>query len=251
VTINKENIELMPSVKEHYQNVLSDVYVWMFDGFDNGLKKNTDFFKMHNISPASSGVAIDLGAGCGFQSIPLAKAGFTVTAVDLDAKLLYELKSHSAQLPIQIVQDDLIDFDRHTKDSTELIVCMTDTLCHLETKDRVVSLFEKVVTSLEKNGRFIITFRDLSVELSELDRFIPVKSDDNTVFTCFLEYEPETVKVHDIVYRKNDGNWCLFKSYYRKLRLSKEWINDQLSNVGFTRIDSTVDKGFVTVIAVK
>ena len=241
----------MPTVKEHYENVLSDVYIWMFDGFDNGLKKNTDFFKMHNINPARSGVAIDLGAGCGFQSIPLAKAGFTVTAVDLDAKLLNELESHSAQLPIKIVQGDLVDFDKHTKGNAELIVCMTDTLCHLETKGRVVSLFEKVMASLEESGRFIITFRDLSFELPELDRFISVKSDDDTVFTCFLEYEPETVKVHDLVYRKKDGNWCLFKSYYRKLRLSKEWIDEQLSNVGFTRIESTVDKGFVTVIAVK
>lgn len=241
----------MPAVKKHYENVLSDVYVWMFDGFDNGLKKNTDFFKMHNISPVRSGVAIDLGAGCGFQSIPLAKVGFTVTAVDLDAKLLNELESHSAQLPIQIVQGDLVDFDKHIKGNTELIVCMTDTLCHLETKNRVVSLFEKVMTSLEENGRFIITFRDLSFKLSGLDRFIPVKSDDDIVFTCFLEYEPETVKVHDLVYRKKDGNWYLNKSYYRKLRLSKEWVDEQLSNVGFARIESTVDKGFVTVIAVK
>ena len=87
----------MPTFKEHYENVLSYVYFWMYDGFDNGLEKNTDFFKMHKISPTRSGVAIDLGAGCGFQSIPLANAGFTVTAVYLDAKLLSELKSRSAQ----------------------------------------------------------------------------------------------------------------------------------------------------------
>jgi protein-L-isoaspartate O-methyltransferase len=241
----------MPTVKEHYENVLSDLYVWMLDGFENSLKKNTDFFKMHKISPTRSGVAIDLGAGCGFQSIPLAKAGFTVTAVDFDAKLLSELESHSKKLPIKIVKDDLVDFDKHTKGNAELIVCMTDTLCHLETKGMVVSLFEKVVASLEAGGRFVITFRDLSFELSELDRFIPVKSDENTVFTCFLEYEPETVKVHDLVYRKNDGNWCLNKSYYRKLRLSKKWVEEQLSNVGFTQTELSVDKGFVTVITTK
>ncbi|WP_321495694.1 methyltransferase domain-containing protein [uncultured Desulfobacter sp.] len=241
----------MSTVKEHYENVLSDVYIWMFDGFESGLNKNTEFFKMHKVSPTRSGVAIDLGAGCGFQSIPLAKAGFTVTAVDLDNKLLSELECRSDQLPIKIVQDDLVDFDKHTEGNAELIVCMTDTLCHLETKAKVLSLFEKVMTSLEESGQFILTFRDLSFELSDLDRFIPVKSDDDTVFTCFLEYEPETVKVHDLVYRKKEGNWCLSRSYYRKLRLSKEWIDEQLSNVGFTQIESTVDKGFVTVIAVK
>ena len=241
----------MSTVKEHYENVLSEVYVWMFDGFDNALKKNADFFKVLKISPARSGIAIDLGAGCGFQSIPLAMAGFNVTAIDLDNRLLNDLESRSSQLPIKIVQDDLVDFDKHTKGNAELIVCMTDTLCHLDSKDKVKSLFKKVISSLEERGQFIITFRDLSFELPELERFIPVKSDDDTVFTCFLEYEPETVKVHDLVYRKKDGNWSLSKSYYRKLRLSKEWIEEQLTIIGFTQFESTVDKGFVTVVAVK
>lgn len=165
--------------------------------------------------------------------------------------MLDELASHSGELPISIVQDDLVDFDKHTEGNAELIVCMTDTLIHLESKDRVLSLFEKVMASLEKGGRLVITFRDLSFELSELDRFIPVKSDDKIIFTCFLEYEPETVKVHDLVHRKDGDAWSLNKSYYRKLRLSKEWVDDQLSTVGFSQIDSAVDKGFVTVIAVK
>ena len=37
--------------------------------------------------------AVDLGAGCGFQAIPLARLGFAVTAIDLDRKLLAELAS--------------------------------------------------------------------------------------------------------------------------------------------------------------
>jgi len=222
----------MSTVKEHYENVLSEVYVWMFGGFDNALKKNADFFKIHKISPARSGLAIDLGAGCGFQSIPLAEAGFNVTAIDLDNKLLNVLENRSAKLPIKIVQGDLVDFDKHTKGNAELIVCMMDTLCHLESKDKVKPLFKKVIVSLEERGRLIVTFRDLSFELPELDRFIPVKSDDDTVFTCFLEYEPETVKVHDLVHRKKDGNWSLNKSYYRKLRLSKEWVEEQLTTIG-------------------
>jgi 2-polyprenyl-3-methyl-5-hydroxy-6-metoxy-1,4-benzoquinol methylase len=241
----------MPTVKEHYENVLSEVYIWMFDGFDNGLNKNTDFFKRHKISPARSGIAIDLGAGCGFQSIPLARAGFSVTAIDMDSKLLDKLTNNSGELPIKIVQDDLIDFNKHVNGNSELIVCMTDTLIHLESKEKVISLFHKAITSLENGGRFIITFRDLSYELSELDRFIPVKSDENIIFTCFLEYESETVKVHDLIYKRNADTWSLSKSYYRKLRLSKGWVDDQLSAVGFSQVESSVDKGFVTVIAVK
>lgn len=241
----------MATIKEHYELVLSDVYSWMFGGFDSGIERNIGFFEKQKISPVRSGVAIDLGAGCGFQSIPLAKAGFSVTAVDIDGKLLNELKDNSGSLAVKIIKDDLVNFDKYVKGKAELIVCMTDTLVHLDSKDKVLSLFTKVVSSLELGGKFIITFRDLSSELSELDRFIPVRSDRNMIFTCFLEYEPETVKVHDIVYKKKNGKWDLNKSFYRKLRLSKDWVDSQLSRVGFDRVESTVDHGFVTVIATK
>lgn len=223
----------------------------MFGGFDSGIEKNTNFFKKYKINPTRSGIAFDLGAGCGFQSIPLAKAGFTVTAIDLDRKLLNELNNHSDNLPIEIIEDDLFNFDKYVNKNPELIVCMTDTLIHLDSQDKVISLFDKVASSLEAGGKLIISYRDLSFELSELDRFIPVKSDNNIVFTCFLEYEPKTVKIHDIVYKKEGNSWCLKKSYYRKLRLSKEWVDERLSATGFTKIESTIDKGFVTTIAVK
>ena len=241
----------MSTVKDHYTNVLSDVYSWMFGGVDTGVEKNAHFFSTHNITPSYSGIAVDLGAGCGFQSIPLAQLGFSVTAVDIDSKLLHELEGHAEGLAINAIQDDLINFDLYTGNEIELAVCMTDTLLHLESKQKVESLFKKVFAALDKNGTFIITFRDLSSELSELDRFIPVKSDQNTIFTCFLEYEPETVKVHDIVYSKDQNDWRLNKGFYRKLRLSKDWVDSELNHTGFSRIESIMDNGMVTVIAKK
>ena len=63
----------MATVKEHYADVLSDIYSWMHGGIDSGIQINSEFFNEHHIIPKGSGVAVDLGAGCGFQSIPLAK----------------------------------------------------------------------------------------------------------------------------------------------------------------------------------
>lgn len=241
----------MATVEEHYSKVLGNVYSWMFGGFDSGVRQNIEFFKKYDINPTKSGLAIDLGAGCGFQSIPLAQSGFKVTAIDLDRQLLDELKANSDNFPITIVQDDLINFEQHTNDKVELITCMTDTMLHLESKDTVSSLFAKVFLSLVENGKFIATFRDLSTELTELNRFIPVKNDENTLLTCFLEYEPDTVKVHDLVYEKSNDGWKLNKSFYRKLRLSQQWVEKQLKNAGFDNIVSQADKGMVTIMATK
>ena len=62
----------------------------------------------------------------------------------------------------------------------------------------------------------------------ELDRFIPVRSNENTIFTCFLEFEKENVKVHDIIYEKNKDQWVLKKSVFQKLRISPNWTQKYL-----------------------
>jgi 2-polyprenyl-3-methyl-5-hydroxy-6-metoxy-1,4-benzoquinol methylase len=223
----------------------------MLGGFDAGIARNAEFFAKHGLVPHGSRLAIDLGAGCGFQSIPLARLGYAVTAIDLDRKLLDELRRHAGNADIAIVRDDLLNFERHTRGDAELIVCMVDTLLHLESKDAVRSLFTKVHGALQPGGKLIVTFRDLSRELTDLDRFLSVRSDESTIFTCFLEYEPETVKVHDLVHRKESAGWTLHKSFYRKLRLGPQWVADALAAAGLDEQDTSVDRGLVTVIATR
>jgi hypothetical protein len=74
----------MSTAKQHYDTLLSDVYSWMFGGFEAGIERNAAFFERLGIRPSGSRVAVDLGAGCGFRTIPLARLGFSVTAVDFE-----------------------------------------------------------------------------------------------------------------------------------------------------------------------
>ena len=225
---------MMAGVSEHYENFLAEYYSWMSGGIRAKIDENKKFFIDHDIRPLRSGLAFDLGAGCGFQSIPLADLGFNVVAIDLSSKLLTELTAAAAQSRIEVVCDDLLNFTDHTHGNIELVVCMGDTLTHLQSLQKVQTLFDKVYSTLETGGRLILSFRNLTVELTELDRFIPVKSSAQTIFTCFLEYEADTVKVHDIVYEKKDSQWVLKKSFFKKLRISPDWARDYLQSIGFT-----------------
>ncbi len=85
----------MPSVTEHYANILADHYSWLFGGFGEKAEENRQFFATQGISPHRNGVALDLGCGSGFQSIPLAQLGFRVLALDLSPTLLAELTPHN------------------------------------------------------------------------------------------------------------------------------------------------------------
>lgn len=241
----------MATVTDHYESVLADHYSWLFGGQNNNFQKNKEFFNSFDIKPFTNDKAIDLGCGSGFQSIPLAEIGFKVTSIDTSSRLLAELSDIKNVLPITVINDDLNNFDSYCTENVGLIVCMGDTLTHLESKDDVRTLMKKVYDNLENNGYFIITYRDLSFELDELDRFIPVNNDDSRIFTCFLEYESEKVKVHDIIYEKDNRSWILKKSFYRKLRIPSDWLIRQLKEKKFLIKHESSDRGLFTIIATK
>jgi hypothetical protein len=45
----------------------------------------------------------------------------------------------------------------------------------------------------------------VSVPLIGEQRLIPVRNDETRILTCFLEYEPEAVLVHDILHGAHVG----------------------------------------------
>lgn len=239
----------MASVKEHYDNLLAPYYSWICGGSELKFEENRKFFDSNGIRPARCGVAVDLGAGSGFQSIPLAESGFSVIAIDFNHDLLMELEAHGKGLSIATIEDDLLDFTKHIPQNIELIVCMGDTLTHLQTLEEIEILLENARMALDYNGQLILGFRDLTIELKKLDRFIPVRSDSKNILTCFLEYEKNYVKVHDIIYEKTGKQWVMKKSYFRKLRIAQQWISDCLIKAGFTIKNQYVDNGMITIIA--
>lgn len=241
----------MPIGKNHYEKFLAKYYSWMSGGFPEKIKQHRIFFEAHHVRPALSGIAVDLGAGCGFQSIPLAQLGFSVIAVDSSRKLLAELKQNAQNLPIKPINDDLLNFSRYCRDPIELVVCMGDTLTHLDTRQTIRHLFRKIFRVLEPGGRLVLTFRDLSAELTGLDRFIPVRSDADTIFTCFLEYEKHHVKVHDLIYKRRHSRWELKKSFFKKIRIAPRWVEQVLQAIGFKIEVFDVHSAGVCIIAGK
>jgi SAM-dependent methyltransferase len=238
-------------IKEHYENFLAKYYTWMSGGFSRKIAENRNFFKDRHIQPRLSKVAVDLGAGPGFQSIPLAEIGFRVIAVDLSLTLLAELEENAGRLSIEIINDDLLTFSKHCPAPVELVVCMGDTLTHLATHQNIRYLLKRIYSVLEIGGRVIFTFRDFTVELKGLDRFIPVRSDENTIFTCFLEYGQNHVTVHDMIYERKNNRWEQRKSAYKKIRVSPQWMKDTLEDIGFRVAAFDTHNAGVCIIAQK
>ncbi len=221
----------MTTVHEHYSSHLAPIYIWMAGGVSAAI--NVGESDLLGLVPGL-GLAVDLGAGFGMHSIPLARAGYQVLAIDSSELLLAELSRLAESLPIDVKCADLLSFPAllPCEFKPRLIVCMGDTLTHLESVESVCLLAQSVAESLEPGGRFVATFRDYTKPPSGDSRFIPVRADDDRILTCFLEEHPNHIQVHDILLERLEGKWATKVSSYPKLKLRPEVACEAFESAG-------------------
>jgi SAM-dependent methyltransferase len=221
----------MSSASEHYSNLLAPIYTWMVGGADAALALGeSDLADV----PRRGGLAVDLGAGFGMHAVPLARAGWRVLAIDSSAALLGELSALATDLPVVTRCGDLMRFAEHLApgERADLVLCMGDTLTHLESKESVAELSRLVASRLSPGGRFVATFRDYSRLPVGESRFIPVRADENRILTCFVEEFEDHVQVHDMLHERAAEKWKMKVSSYRKLRLAPEEVRGLFQTAG-------------------
>lgn len=237
----------------HYDEHLGPIYEWMVGGTDAALDQGAaEVTKLGAVVP-DRGLAIDLGAGFGMHTLPLARRGLRVLAIDSCAVLLDALRARCAELPIEIIHDELQSFRNHLTEPAQLIFCMGDTLTHLPDDQAIEDLVSDVAAALAPGGHFIATFRDYTDERAGTDRFIAVRSDTARMHTCFLEYVDTHVIVHDILHERQQRKeeWRMRVSAYPKLRMAPDWLASRLHAHGFTVSTDRGPAGMIQVVAQK
>ena len=105
----------------------------------------------------SGGPILELACGTGSISIPLARAGYEVTGLELSPAMLTEARSRSSRegLKLQWIEGDMRDFDLGTR--FPLIILTANALCHLLDLASVEACLACVRRHLAHDGRFIVT----------------------------------------------------------------------------------------------
>lgn len=239
------------TVKEHYDRYLGNFYSWTVGNFTEKQVEQEGFFRRNDITPKFSGVAFDLGSGHGINSIALANLGFSVCAIDFNHQLLEELKERVEHHKIEVIDAHLLEYLYAVRLKPELIACMGDTLTHLSGPDQVEELIALSAQKLERGGRLVISYRELTDELTNEKRFIHVNSDENRIHTCYLEYLPGYVKVFDILLEREGTQWKQTVSWYPKLRISVSRVISLFEKNGLSLIKKEVIFGMTYLIASK
>jgi SAM-dependent methyltransferase len=241
----------MASAEAHYATLLAPIYSWMAGGIEAACAQGAADVAFLCPAPSTHALAVDLGAGFGMHAVPLAKAGYDVVAIDQSEVLLGELRSICDGLAVRTVQADLLAFQAVLTAPPALVLCMGDTLTHVEDAAQVERLFADVGRSLAARGRFVATFRDYSALPAGDARFIHVRSDPRRIHTCFLEERSQHVAVTDVLHERVGETWQMRVSSYLKLRLSPEWVMQALARAGLAGHLDRGPRGMVQITAMR
>ncbi|QAZ67978.1 class I SAM-dependent methyltransferase [Solidesulfovibrio carbinolicus] len=239
----------MLDAKTHYEQLLARHYSRAMGGFEAKAAENGALFDRLGIVPRTSGRAVDMGAGSGFQSLPLAERGFSVTAVDFSPTLVAELSQRTAGRKVTPVLGDIRDVAALVGEPAELAVCMGDTLAHLGSLQEIGAFLAALRASLEPRARLVLTFRDQQRALTGTDRILPVASDDDFHFVCLLDYDEDVITVTDIVHYRAVSGWNMEKSAYCKVRLRQPVVVEMLKDAGYVVLVEEMTRGLVTIVA--
>lgn len=239
-------MERRGEVERHYAELLAPVYVWMLGGAEAAAARAKAWIEQRGLARLAPGLAVDLGCGPGFQAIALADAGFETLALDSSRELLSGIRHPR----VQAVLGDLVEFEEHLRGaSARLVLCLGDTLPHLASEQHVDELLDACKRALVPGGVLALTFRDYSLERKPSECLIRVREEPERSFACALEFEPQRVRVTDILHEWRDGRWIESRSSYSKLRLAPEAVRAKLLARGFRIETDEFAGGLATFLA--
>ena len=162
--MNGNSTALHPSVQYYdgdYPSPESSVFPENFDEITIGQGLAHDIARYKEIAAKTGEPVLELCCGTGRVAIPLARAGFDVTAVDISEGLISEfqkklsLESDNVRQKIKIIQQDITQLSLERRDFKTIIVAFNSLLCIPEFKEQCSAL-EAIAQHLSPKGRLVL-----------------------------------------------------------------------------------------------
>ncbi|MGI6553864.1 MAG: class I SAM-dependent methyltransferase [Bacillota bacterium] len=103
---------------------------------------------------------LDIACGTGAYALELAKAGYFVTAVDLDAEMIDILKKktleESLETKINPIQGNMLELPQRLKAKYELAFCIGNSLVHLDGEKEIEEFLSGIKSLLVDSGHLVI-----------------------------------------------------------------------------------------------
>lgn len=155
--------------------------------------RQLDFIKKHAGAPGAR--LLDVACGSGVYSLELAKAGYQMTAVDLDEKMveMARRKADTGGSPFSVQQCDMLQLDKCLDGGFDCVFCIGNSIVHLGSKTDIGLAIRKMGTLTVEGGSVILQTinydRILRLGINELP---PIREESlGLEFVRKYEYVPE------------------------------------------------------------
>lgn len=182
---------------------------------------------------------LDMAAGSGGLALALAKEGYTVTATDLEQGMTAQMsiKKEQENASLEILTLDMREIDRFKECSFNTIVCIGNSLVHLDSTDEVLDVLRKASRLLTQKGQLIIQIVNYDRVLKEQIQELPTI--DRGVIQFYRTYEWRDPKIlfHGKLIVNNLGEVQIFQQTTELLPVTSETLQQLLKESGFQEIE--------------
>lgn len=186
---------------------------------------------------------LELGSGNGQLAILLKEKGYDIAGLDLSAEMLSLAKERQETAGVEFPLFHVDMRDLSSFGAYDAIISFCDTLCYLETKEDLATVFNEVFTHLEDNGIFM--FDVFTTEhIKALEGYSYHDEVPGIVFTwdSFSGEEEDSIE-HELSFyvEQNDGSYERVEELHKERTYPIETYLSMLKEAGFADVEVLAD----------
>ncbi|MBN2441114.1 MAG: class I SAM-dependent methyltransferase [Spirochaetales bacterium] len=191
--------------------------------------------------PADSRI-LDIGCATGELAIELAKKNYSVTGIDKNKTMisLAKINAKKENVSTSFFAMDMLALSSLDTGPYNLVLCLGNTLPHLESYADVRTFFTKVFSSLASSGLFIFQILNYDNIMSKKKITFPMKETENFIFERTYTFR-EDEKIDFQIYLKEKKNNNELAETTCLLPLYKDKLITILLQIGFRHIETFSD----------
>lgn len=217
----------------------ASLYDWEFDFLCEEQKKDVSFYLKK--ASEKKGKILEIGCGSGRITLPLARAGYDVTAVDSAPKFLSLLEERNTDLlPIKTVLSDMRDLK--LEDRFDLVFLPYSTFQYLLTQEEQFQVMKNIAGLMKADAELILDVSPYTADGKDLPDFYPFYTHFNdeikamvTMFTSYRIDREKKIQYWEDKYilRYTEGNQTEFIHRLALKRMTPDEMEYLLKSIGY------------------